>query len=534
MKQLTGLDASFLTMETPNTYGHVSALTLFDRPTAAFEPYPQVCEQYASLVGELEPMRRRVVSVPLGLDYPYWVEDPHFDFDYHVREINLAKPGSFEQLADQVCRIVGRPMDRTRPLWEVYVIDGLANGWWAMLTKFHHATLDGAAGQKLLSSVLSTDPKAMPSCEPHELEATQVPSDAELLRMTFGKMARNPFAALKTQARLLRTATKALGFSDLSGARSTIRDSFHSVFGKHEDGRPRIRMPLTSAPPTPWNKSITPHRRLAMRSTSLENIKLLKNATDGTVNDIVMAICTGALRRYLMKHDALPDQPLRAMVPVSIRTGNESDPWTNLVSALIADLPTNCEDPIERVRLCRVAMRKAKQQFDLIPAETLIDVAQTSPPVVSAAATRLASRLKLAERMMLPANLAISNVPGSREPLYFAGAQVKHQFPVSIVMDGQGLNITVQSYLDSLDFGLVVDRDLVPDVADLADMHIEEVEELLKAAGVKPAAPPASGLQMEAANQKRPAKKSTRAPRKRAASKKKPAKKKATRAKKKQ
>jgi WS/DGAT/MGAT family acyltransferase len=249
-------------------------------------------------------------------------------------------------------------------------------------------------------------------------------------------------------------------------------------------------MPLTSAPPTPWNKSITPHRRFAMRTTSLENIKRLKNATGGTVNDIVMAICAGGLRQYLQSHNALPDKPLRAMVPVSIRTGDESDPWTNRVSGLVAELPTHCDDPLERVALCHKAMNVAKKQFELMPAESLIDIAQSSPPVVSAAAARLTSRLKLADRIGMPANLVISNVPGPREPLYFAGAQLQHQFPVSIVTDGQGLNITVTSYMDRLDFGFIVDRDLVPDVWDLADMHIEEITRLLQASGTDAAESP--------------------------------------------
>ena len=483
MKQLSGLDASFLNMETPNTFGHVTGLMLFDRPSPDFDPYLAVYEKYASLVGELEPMRRRLVEVPLGLDHPYWVFDPHFDIDYHIREISIAKPGLVDQLADQICRIVGRPMDRSRPLWEVYVIDGLANGWWGLLTKFHHATIDGAAGQLMLSSVLTTEPTDTPPPASPAWESEPIPSQSEMLRLTLEKLARNPLMAVKAQTRMLRTTAKVLGVADLSGASRFVRDSAYRLLGRPTTDRPWVMMPLTSAPPTPWNRSITPHRRFAMRSTSLENIKRLKNATGGTVNDIVMAICAGGLRQYLLAHNALPDKPLRAMVPVSIRTGNESDPWTNRVSGLVAELPTNCEDPLERIALCRKAMSVAKEQFELVPAESLIDIAQSSPPVVSAAAARLASRLKLADRIGVPANLVISNVPGPRDPLYFAGAQLQHQFPVSIVTDGQGLNITVQSYMDRLDFGFIVDRDLVPDVWDLADMHIEEITRLLEASG---------------------------------------------------
>ena len=542
MKQLTGLDASFLNMETPNTFGHVTGLMLFDRPSPDFDPYAAVYEKYASLVGELEPMRRRLGEVPFGLDNPYWVFDPHFDIDYHIREISIAKPGLVDQLADQICRIVGRPMDRSRPLWEVYVIDGLANGWWGMLTKFHHATIDGAAGQIMLSAVLSTEPDDSPAPLSPEWEPEPVPAQTEMLRLTMEKLARNPFMAVKAQSRMLRTVAKALGVADLSGTSSAVKNSVYRLLGRPTTARPWVMMPLTSAPPTPWNKSITPHRRFAMRTTSLDNIKRLKNATGGTVNDIVMAICAGGLRQYLQAHDALPDKPLRAIVPVSIRTGDESDPWTNRVSGLVAELPTNCEDPLERVALCRKAMAVAKEQFELMPAESLIDIAQSSPPVVSAAAARLASRLKLADRVGMPANLVISNVPGPREPLYFAGAQLQHQFPVSIVTDGQGLNITVQSYMDRLDFGFIVDRDLVPDVWDLADMHIEEIARLLEASGTdwaeSPRAAPRRGpmqkvleetrattqsRERKAPAKKKPAAKKNPAVKKKAAAKKNPA-----------
>ncbi|MGH3532856.1 MAG: WS/DGAT domain-containing protein, partial [Mycobacterium sp.] len=254
--------------------------------------------------------------------------------------------------------------------------------------------------------------------------------------------------------------------------------------------RPDIALPTTSAPPTPWNKAITGHRRFAMRTTSLENVKRLKQATGGTVNDVVMAICAGGLRQYLLAHDALPDRPLRAMVPVSIRTGDEADPWTNRVSAIVAELPTDCDDPVQRVARCRKAMQDAKRLHELVPAAELVDLTQYSTPVLATAAVRLASRLRLADRVTLPFNVVISNVPGPRQPLYFAGAKLCHQFPVSIVTDGQGLNITVVSYLDRLDFGFIADRDLVPDVWDLADMHVAEITRLFEATGAEWAQPP--------------------------------------------
>src|SRR6516165_5454539 len=392
-------------METPTTFGHVTGLMIFERPSADYDPFAAVYAKYGSLVGELEPLRRRLVEVPFGLDRPYWVADPKFDLDFHIREIHLAKPGMVDQLADQVSRLVGRPMDRTRPLWEVYVIDGLYSGRWALLTKYHHATIDGAAGQLMLKILTDPNPDAPPPGHSPPWEAEPLPSTVDLLRRTAAQLALNPFKAMRVQARLVGKVADAAGVNSVSSAAGQAGAAVKAVARLGRSDGPRISLPTTQAPPTPWNKSITGHRRFAMRTTSLENVKALKNATGGTVNDIVMAICAGGLRQYLLSHDALPDRPLRAMVPVSIRTGEEDDPWTNRISALVAELPTDCDDPVERVRRCRESMIYAKRTLDLVPAEELTGLTQFSTPVLATSAVRLASRLRLADRVAQPFNL---------------------------------------------------------------------------------------------------------------------------------
>jgi diacylglycerol O-acyltransferase len=513
VKQLSGLDAAFLYMETPTTYGHVNGLALYQRPSPDFRPYDVVRERFGAMVGHVEPLRRRVVEVPMQLDHPYWFDDPDFDLDYHVREIGLARPGTPEQLGEQVARIIGRPMDRAHPLWEVYVIDGLDDGHWALLTKFHHATVDGAAGVIMLKLFTDMTVDAVFPFEPIEWRGEPVPSDTELLQCTLRNLAANPVKATRLTLRMVRNFADAAGISSLSGAASRAREVIASAAGRSEESTAlseqlrKVSMPLTPAPPTPWNRAVGPHRRFAMRSVSLDDIKALKNATGGTVNDVVMAICAGALREYLLRHDALPDAPLRSMVPVSVRTGLEADPWTNLVSSIVAELPTDCDDPLERVQRCRDAMHAAKQQLDLVPADAIMRATDVTSPVIATAAVRLMARLS--DRVNLPVNVVISNVPGPREPLYMAGAKLDGYIPVSTISNGIGLNITVHSYEDRLDFGLVADRDLVPDLWDLVDLHIAEIDVLFAAAGAaRPSAIEATGPPPEkSAAKKRVAKK---------------------------
>ena len=203
MKQLSGLDATFLYMETPTTYGHVSGLAVFERQADDFDPYAAALAKWGSLVGVLEPMRRRLVEVPFGLDHPYWIDDPHFDLDFHVRQLNLARPGRPDQLADQVARIVGRPMDRSRPLWEIYVIDGLADGCWAMLSKYHHSTIDGASGVLMLNLITDPTPDAEPPGLSPPWEPEEIPSQVELFGLAVRHLAANPVKALRAEMRLV-------------------------------------------------------------------------------------------------------------------------------------------------------------------------------------------------------------------------------------------------------------------------------------------------------------------------------------------
>ncbi len=279
MKQLSGLDASFLYMETDTTYGHVNGLGIYSRPAPDFDPYTVVRARFGSMVGHVEPFRRRIVEVPFGLDHPYWVDDPHFDLDFHVRQIGLSRPGTDRQLADQVARIIGRRMDRSHPLWEVYVIDGLSDDRWALLTKFHHATIDGAAGVIMLQMLTSLTPDAPWPFTPVDWTAPPLPGDREVLRRTVSRVAGNPAKAVRLQLRLVRNLAEAAGLTNLGSLAERSRALVAAAAGRTEQATAmaaqlrKVSMPLTPAPPTPWNRSVGPHRRLAMRSASLDDIK---------------------------------------------------------------------------------------------------------------------------------------------------------------------------------------------------------------------------------------------------------------------
>jgi diacylglycerol O-acyltransferase / wax synthase len=509
LQQLTGVDASFLNLETNAAFGHVSSLNIFDPgdvPGAAgFEATKSLI---AERIEQLAPFRRRLVEVPMGLDLPYWTDDPDFDLDYHVRHHAVPPPGTDEQLAEVVARIVARPLDRRRPLWELYVIEGLEGGRIAQLTKIHHATIDGASGAQMLGVLLDTDPSFRPSTDPDTLTAVpgaRIPTDTELLQRTAVEYLRRPEKMVRLTVRTLRELGQSTGSGGLLALADLVAQPMPGTMGKEMRKRLRGRritdrapaLPPTPAPRTPFNASITPHRRFAFTSMPLAQAKVVRQATGATFNDVVLAICAGALRRYLARHEALPDEPLIAMVPVSIRTGGEGDTYQNRVSGLLTNLATDIDDPLERLAEIRRSMISAKADFAAIPAETLQDFTQFAPPALAARAMRMYARTRIADRFNPPFNLIISNVPGPTEPLYSAGGKLLHFYPVSAVVDGQGLNITVQSYNGKLDFGLIAARDLVPDLWDLTEMIHDALDELVAAATA--AATPPAGARKPAA-----------------------------------
>jgi WS/DGAT/MGAT family acyltransferase len=484
MEQLSGLDASFLYMETGAQFGHVGSVTLYDaREAREGNLYATLRKTLPERLHRIPPFRRRLVEVPFGLDHPYWIEDPDFDLDFHLRHIAVPPPGSDAQLAELVARIHSRPLDRARPLWEIYVIEGLERGLTALYIKIHHCTIDGVSGVEMTSSLLDRTREGGPVEPPQRRwRPERIPGDGEMFLRGLAALALFPGRAVRFGARVARDLpgvglalapfASALGYGRLPwplGPRKSAQVDAPAI-------------PQTPAPRTSFNRSITPHRRFAFASFPLADAKRVRRAFGVTLNDVVMAMTSGALRRYLGERGELPDDPLIAMVPVSVRSETEKATYSNRVTAVLADLATDVEDPVQRLRRIHDAMRSARRMQEAVPATLLQDFTQFATPALAAQAARIAARAKIADRMNPPFNVVISNVPGPREPLFCAGAQMRTYYPVSAVAEGQGLNVTVQSYLDSLDFGLIACRELVPEIWKIVHYLGEALEELVKRA----------------------------------------------------
>jgi WS/DGAT/MGAT family acyltransferase len=471
MEQLTGLDATFLYLETPSLHMHVSMAAMFDPSTV---PGGYSFEKLRDLVSsrlELAPIfRRRLVEVPLRLGHPYWVDDPTFDIQHHIRLSTLPAPGGVEELAQFVGDVCSRQLDRTKPLWEMYIVEGLAGDRIALVTKIHHCTIDGVSGAELLSQLFDLEPAPPPRPVPDGPPpvAEHLPSDLHLLARALG-------ARLTRPAEITALAWRT-GRALIDVRRVRARSS--------EPGA----LPLTT-PRTSLNAAITPHRRVAFSSIALEDAKRIRRACATTLNDVVLAVCTGALRRYLLDGDELPEDPLVATVPVSTAPTGANRRGANKVSAMFVALPCQIADPIRRLHAIREGTKGAKEEHNALGADVLLNWTEHATPNVFSAAARAYTRLKLADHHRPIHSLVISNVPGPDFPLYLAGAEMVAGFPLGPVMDGAGLNITVMSYRGVLNWGLMACTETVPRVAELAAYIPDALDELAAAADLGPALP---------------------------------------------
>ncbi len=489
MRQLTSLDAQFLALETPRIFGHTAGVLILDPSTAPGGTITLTDLQ--RLILERLPLipvfRWRLAEVPFGLDYAYWVDDPDFDIDFHVRELALVAPGSTAQLQDQVARIFSRPLDRSRPLWELYLIHGLEHGRVALMTKIHHAVVDGMSGAEILGSLLDLSQEGRPAPDPDfDAGEARMPTQAEMLIRGLIGLPQYPLRLLRSLPSTLPHFEEVGIFNMLPGARyvgaagrrleSMVR-RFPTVDGRR----------LPAPPRTSFNGRVSAHRRIVFGRIPLDAVKAVKNAYGVTVNDVVVSICAGTVRRWLIKHHELGDAPLITQIPVSVRSPEQQGTYGNAILLMGAPLHTEIEDPVDRLRATHEALAEMKERHQALPATLLQDANHFIPPAVFSRAARITFAFASNSRMRPTWNLIISNVPGPQFPLYCAGARMEAIYPVSVITDGLGLNITVMSYDGSLDVGIVADRDLIPDVGrmmawlkeELAALTVPETAELV-------------------------------------------------------
>jgi len=455
-RRLSGLDAAYLAAETSDQPFHVMAALVLDPASVpggySFEAFRDFI---ARRLDRVPPMRRRLVQVPLGLGRPRWVEEPGVDLDLHVHRAALPAPGGARELAALAAELDAHPLDRSRPLWEMHVVEGLEGGRLAVLAKLHHAMMDGVAGMQFMGAFFSREPEAEePPARPAPAPDA-APGSVELLAGAIPEALRRPLRLARAGASTLRSALR---------------------FGLRRAAGDAAAEPAARVPRTALNARASRHRTIAFTALPLDEVKDVGRAFGATVNDVVLAVVSGALRSYLGARGQLPEQPLVAGVPAS--THGEGDERANAYSLLFPSLATHLGDPAERLRAIHEAAERAKGRLTLLGPEALAEWSEVPSPLFLSLASRLYSGLRLFERVPLLCNVIVSNVPGPPLPLHFGGARLLALHPLGPVYDGMILNVTTVSYEATLHVGLVGTRDGLPDLWELAGLFPESLAEL--------------------------------------------------------
>ena len=446
------MDAAFLALETPSTPMNVMGTFLLDLTRAGGR---SSCERIVQRIEErllgLAPFRRRMVAVPFGLDHPVWIEDPDLRVRDHVYRVTVPAPGSERALADLVARIAAQPLDRTRPLWELWVVEGLSEGRIALVFKLHHTLADGVSATRLLLQLFDSSlPAPTEGCALERVRPEPAPTRRALLAHALARLPRRSARF----ANLLRTSAGAVAAGITRGTQES------------PDGA-RMPMPF-SAPRMPWNAATSSRRSVAYGSAPLADLKAVGAAFGATVNHVVLAASTHTLRNYLEAHGGAPDVPLVAAVPVSLRSEDEPETYGNRISAFLVHLPVHLADPLEQLLAVRDDAVSARHLHGHLGVGALGEWAEFTSSRLLGGAARFYSELGLAGRHRPLHNLVISNVRGPAAPLHLAGAPVCAAYPLGPLMDGAGMNITVASYVETVAFGIIACGSSVPHVADIA------------------------------------------------------------------
>ncbi|QYJ08514.1 wax ester/triacylglycerol synthase family O-acyltransferase [Qipengyuania flava] len=507
------MDASFVALETRNSPMHIGSILIYNPATApgGFVRFKDILAFFESRLQLSTTMRQRLVRVPFDLDYPYWIEDPDFDLEYHVRHVALPAPGDWRQLCIQAARIFARPLDLDRPPWEFTVVEGLDNveglpkGCYAYITKVHHAAIDGMSGIDLMEATHTLRPDEPPPPGPDEWKPEKVPNPVELLGKSYFNAITNPLKQLEVAAKAapgLAKALKGLAAKDFDVSSEMI------------------------APKTRFNKKISPHRVVEGVSVPLSDIKAIRTAHEGAkVNDVFLTIIGGAMRRYLESKNELPKKTLTAMAPISVRSKDEKNAMGNQVAAMIAPLGTHIEDPIERLAYVNDRTTNSKAMTDAMGARNMTEMSKVSPALWMSLGAQLYTRLSLANRGVGPIfSTVVTNVPGPPVPIYSAGARMESMMGLLCLTDGLGLGHVVQSYTKEATIAFTADREMMDDPEFYAQCIRDSFEEVRDAATDAVAPAPKKAAPKKAAPKKAAAPTKARKPaaKKRAAPKKKP------------
>ena len=453
MQRLGGNDANFLYWETPSVHMHIGFTAIFERPPDEEFTLAALRALVSSRLNRLPVLRQRLREVPFGLHHPAWVDDNRFDVEYHVRRLAVADPGGREELGEIVADILSRPLDRTRPLWELHLVEGLAHGRFALVTKVHHAAVDGVSGIELMTILLSPEPSLVPERVQPPVSTESIPGDGQMLVNALGDLIRHPpwFA----------------------------RPPLDSTSAHHD-----LLMPAGELPrrwKSPLNATITPHRSVTLIDVPLDAVRTVKHRVGCTVNDVVLALCGGALRRLIDRSGVVDAPSLVAGVPVSIRTAAEKGAMGNRVSFMLVPLATDIAAPLGRLHAIHAHTSAAKERHDPVAARALMNWSVAGGPPLVAQAARLYSQLRVADVAEPDFHLVVSNIPGPTGPLYCANSSMTALYPTGPLGEGTGLNITLGSYAGQLNISLITCPEVVPDGARIARDLSGELTALLSA-----------------------------------------------------
>ena len=464
MERTTAADASFWYMENPVVHMHVTGVMVMDPSTVAGGfSYEKFRAHVQSRLPRIPAFLHRMMEVPLGIDHPVMVDDPNFNFDDHMHH-ELLDDATSDDLAEWVGRYASEPLDRDRPLWDMVLIEGLADGTAVMVSKVHHVLVDGTSGTDLLAQLVELTPEVETDYPPQAAPEGSIPGGPQLVAGAVVSRITDPFRS-----------ARALGRSLTSVARVVA-----GVVGGGDEG-PTMARPF-DAPRTLFNHSITARRSVAFSKCSLDDLKLVKTTFGVTVNDVVLAACTQSLRAYLAKRGETFERPLVVSVPVSVKGKTTAGGSANQVSNMFVRLPVHLVDPVDQLRAVRVDTLDAKAVHGAIGADMIGDVTEVTPPAIFNLASRLYSSATLADRLAPIHNLVISNVPGPPFPLYIAGAQLVGMYPFGPLIEGSGLNISVLSNMGNMDIGVIACPDIAPDVEEVSDGIVDAIEVLRQAA----------------------------------------------------